>query len=134
MADKQAITEVLSRAAYCYDQHDLDGLGACLTQDAVFSLTVQGNEVGPFEGKDAIMKLYADSMESQTDQRRHVVSNVFFESADGDTATVVSYLTLISVQDGELQVISSGYYRDEVVDEGGAWRIKRRALALDRPY
>ena len=48
--------------------------------------------------------------------------------------TAVSYLVLISIKDGELNVISSGVYRDSVVRDGDAWRITLRNLHLDLPY
>ena len=62
------------------------------------------------------------------------MTNLFFEDETDDSITAISYLVLISIQDGELNVISSGVYRDEIVRDGDAWRITLRNLALDRPY
>jgi ketosteroid isomerase-like protein len=135
MADKQAITELLNKGGYAYDTGDVDFLTDMFTEDGRFELSITGvGPVGPFEGREAVRKLFADSLESQSDQRRHVVTNIFFEDETDDSITAYSYLVLITVKDGALDVISSGVYRDTVVRDGDAWRIKLRNLALDLPY
>ncbi|MFT4769990.1 MAG: hypothetical protein ACI8RN_003144, partial [Glaciecola sp.] len=106
--DRVAIQEVLARAAYGYDEKALDILEACLSPDAVFSIQVQGGDViGPFEGRDAIMGLYKQSMEQQTDQRRHVISNVFVMT-DSDEPEVISNLSLIATEDGKTELLTAG--------------------------
>ena len=135
MADKQAISDMLGKAGWAYDQGELDYLSGIFTEDALFTLTITGQgQVGNFEGRETIHGLYVGAKESQTDQRRHVVSNIFFEDETDDSVTAVSYLTLISVEDGALNVISSGIYTDKVVLEDGNWMIKHRDLVLDLPY
>jgi hypothetical protein len=42
------------------------------------------------------MKLMTDSLASQTDQRRHVTTNIVVRKETDDAAAVSSYLTLIS--------------------------------------
>jgi hypothetical protein len=58
----------------------------------------------------------------------------FFEDETDSSATAVSYLTLISITDGALNVISSGVYTDKVELVDGEWLIRHRDLALDLPY
>jgi 3-phenylpropionate/cinnamic acid dioxygenase small subunit len=133
--DKLAIHELLARAAYGLDVRDLDMLTSCFAEQAVMTLRIAGGDlVGPFDGRDAIMKLMADSMEEQTDQRRHVTTNIFFESEGEDTASVVSNLTLLGTEDGQIRLISAGVYQDEVVREGTQWKLKKRHIELDLPY
>lgn len=135
MADRQAISEMLGKGGWAYDTPDVDYLADMFIEDGRFELSIDGvGPVGPFEGRAAIRKLYEDSLASQTDQRRHVVTNIFFEDETDDSVTAVSYLVLLSIQDGALKVISSGVYRDAVVRDGDSWRIKVRNLALDLPY
>lgn len=135
MADKQAVSEMLGKAGWAYDEGHLDYLAGIFTDDALFTLSIEGQgQVGNFEGKDTIMGLYEGAKEAATDRRRHVVSNIFFEDETEGSITAVSYLTLISIQDGALNVISSGVYTDKVELVGGAWLIKHRDLALDLPY
>ena len=134
-SNKLAIHELLSRAAYGFDERRLDMLEQCFTADAIMTINITGSgEVGPFEGREAIMKLMTDSMAAQTDVRRHVISNFFFETTAKNAAKVVSSLVVSSVDNGEINVIISGIYRDDVVKKEGAWRISRRHLDLDIPF
>lgn len=132
--DKLAIHELLSRSAYAFDEQQLDMLEACFTEDAVFSIRIAGGDmVGPFTGREDIMNLYRSSLESQTDVRRHVVSNIFFESEDGDPV-VISNLTLMATENGEIKLLTAGIYRDTVRSTADGWRLLNRHLDLDRPY
>ena len=80
------------------------------------------------------MKLMTDSMAEQTDQRRHVVSNIFFEGEREGNPVVVSNLTLMATENGEIQLLSAGVYRDTVCRVNGDWQILDRYLELDKPY
>ncbi|HET6592533.1 MAG TPA: nuclear transport factor 2 family protein [Xanthomonadales bacterium] len=134
-SDKLKVQELLSRAAYCFDERKLDGLAECFTSNATMLVRIAGvGDVGPFKGRDAIMKLMSDTLESQDDVRRHVISNFFFEAEDKKAATVVSSLVVCSVARGKINVIISGIYRDEVVRKAGVWRICNRRLDLDLPF
>jgi 3-phenylpropionate/cinnamic acid dioxygenase small subunit len=131
---KLAIHELLGKAAYAYDQRDLDLLESCFDIDAVMSMRIAGGGlIGPFEGRDAIMQLMKNSMAEQTDVRRHVVSNIFFESI-GEQPVVISNLTLLSTQGGVASLLATGIYRDTVVEEDGSWRLRSRHLDLDSTY
>ncbi len=133
--DKFAILEVLSRSAYAYDERKLDMLEACFTSDAAFGIQIAGVEepIGPFEGIEAIMGLYRGSLEAQTDVRRHIVSNAFFES-DGDEPVVISNLTLFATENGEAKLLCTGVYHDQMKRTDNGWCIHRRHLDLDSPY
>ena len=49
--DRLAITEVLNRMAYYYDEGHLDELGACFADDAIMSMQIAGGDmVGPSRG------------------------------------------------------------------------------------
>lgn len=134
-SDKLQIQELLSRAACYFDERRLEQLATCFAPDATMLVQISGvGEVGPFEGREAIMKLMADTLASQTDVRRHVISNFFFEDEAGDRASVVSSLVVFSVENGAISVIISGIYRDEVVRADGVWQIGNRHLALDLPF
>ncbi len=133
--DKLAIHELLNRAAYGLDVRDLDILASCFAEQAVMTLRIAGGDlVGPFDGREAIMKLMTDSMEEQTDQRRHVTSNMFFESEGKDAATLVSNLTLLATANGQIRLVSAGTYQDEVARQGSEWKLVKRHIELDLPY
>lgn len=134
-ADKLAIHELLSRAAYSFDERNMDMLEQCFTPDATMLVNITGSgEVGPFEGRAAIMELMKATLDAQTDVRRHVISNFFFESEGETEATAVSSLVVCSVEHGKIDVIISGIYRDDVMKGGDDWRISHRHLDLDLPF
>lgn len=135
VADKLLIQELLSRAAYALDVHSLERIEACFTPDASMTVNIAGGTVvGPFEGRDAIMGLMAASIEAQTDVRKHVVSNLFFEEADGDTAHTVSNLTLFATENETNKLVTTGVYRDQLKKVDGQWGIAVRQIDLDMPY
>ena len=133
--DKLLIQEMLSRAAYSFDERKLDMLEQCFWPDATMLVHITGTgDVGPFEGRDAIMKLMKDTLDSQTDVRRHVISNFFYEAESSASASVVSNVVVFSVENGKIDVIISGVYRDDVTKADGRWGISHRHLDLDLPF
>ncbi len=134
MDKRQAITEILGRLAWAFDTGQLDYFATVYLQDSRFTLSIAGKSVGDFQSLDTIMGLYRGAKASQTDQRRHCVSNVFFAEESDTAATVISYLTLIATQDGTTKLLSAGMYTDYFVLADGRWRLKHRDLVLDAPY
>jgi hypothetical protein len=133
--DKLAIYELVNRSAWSYDSARLDVMGECFTSDATMSFRIGGGDlIGPYAGRDAIIQRIRDSLNAQNDQRRHVISNMFFLSEERGRATVSSNLTLLVIAAGQLRVLSSGLYRDVVCRAAGAWRIAERLLELDLPF
>jgi 3-phenylpropionate/cinnamic acid dioxygenase small subunit len=134
-ADRLEISELLSRAAYALDERNVGMLSDCFSEEANFSMRIAGGDIiGPFEGRESIMKLMTDSMDQQTDKRRHVVSNIFFKSSGGKNLSVVSNLTLFATENEEIQVLSAGVYHDQVVKKDNNWELLQRHLELDKSY
>lgn len=133
--ERLAILDLVSRAAWGYDEARLEVVTKCFAADAVMTVAVAGVETPTrVEGRDAIVGLIRSAIASQNDQRRHLVSNVFFESDGAAEPIVVSTLALVVVANGAARVLSCGTYRDVMVREDDTWRIRRRDLALDLPY
>ena len=132
--DRLAISEVLNRMGYYYDEGHLDEPGACFTDDAIMSMQIAGGDmVGPFEGRDNIMELYRGAKSTQTDVRRHDITNILFD-ASGDTLAVTPYLTLFATENAETKLLTTGVYRDQVAQVNGEWKIVRRHIDLDSAY
>ncbi len=134
LEQKLAIHELLGRAAYAYDERDMDALGSSFDLHAAMTMRIaRGDLIGPFEGRAGIMQLMTNSMAQQTDVRRHVISNIFFEST-GEQPVVISNLTLLATQDGVASLLATGVYRDTLVEDSGIWRIRSRHVELDSSY
>ena len=132
--DRLTISELLNRMAYYYDENHLDDLAACFATDAVMSMQIAGGDmVGPFEGRDSIMELYRGAKSSQTDVRRHNITNIMFDASE-DALAVTSYLTLYATENAETKLLTSGVYRDQVGQIDGEWKIARRHIDLDSAY
>jgi 3-phenylpropionate/cinnamic acid dioxygenase small subunit len=134
LEQKLNIHELLGRAALAYDERDMTTLEAGFAASANMSMRIAGGDlIGPFEGRDAIMKLFTDSMATQTDVRRHVVSKIFFDES-GANPVAISNLTLVATENGEIQLLTAGIYRDTMVQENGNWCIANRHIELDKSY
>ena len=132
--EKLAIHELLGRAALAYDERDMPTLESGFSANANLSMRIAGGDlIGPFEGREAIMKLFTDSMAEQTDVRRHVVSNIFFDESDEDPIAI-SNLTLVATENGEITLLTAGIYRDTLVQFDGNWCISHRHIELDKSY
>jgi 3-phenylpropionate/cinnamic acid dioxygenase small subunit len=134
MSVRESIADLVARYAWAYDTRDWDALIACFTPDALLTLRVAGGELaGPFRGHTEIMRLMRDSAAAQDDRRRHVCTNLVVDLSGPGAASARSYLTLCSVRDGRLEVLCTGTYTDEVVQDGQSWRLRSRHIELDLP-
>jgi 3-phenylpropionate/cinnamic acid dioxygenase small subunit len=133
VADRSRIHELLSRFAWASDQGDLEVLSACLTDEVLFFISRADGyeEVGPLDGKEALLEHLKKDIESRSAQERYLVSNVFLEEEGNASATVVSYATITTVSEGKSQLVSTGWTRDKVMFEDGRWKISERRMEFD---
>lgn len=134
MTDRSALEDLANRYSLAYDTADLDTIESVFTKDATFSMKIAGNEPMSFGPRDAIMDLMRNSLSSQTDQRRHVNSNLIVEGTDGGVTRTKHYLTLLATEDGQISLLSAGLYSAEVVEEDGTLRFRSLHLDLDKAY
>ena len=71
-----------------------------------------------------------ETTNAQTDQRRHVITNIMVE-ADG---TARANLTLVVIDGGNVEVKTAGVYTVQLVEEDGGLRFKRMQLDLDAGF
>lgn len=135
MSLRHELENALARYALAYDDGDLDGVERSFAEDSVLTLQIAGNDlVGPMTGRPEIMKLFRDSHESQTDQRRHITTNILVTETGENSAATVSYVVITSAENGALTVLTTGKYEDEWSRDGGEWQLTKRHIALDLPY
>jgi 3-phenylpropionate/cinnamic acid dioxygenase small subunit len=132
MADREAIQELLARYAWASDERKYDELADVLTSDASYLLESRdGRRVGPYAGRAAIVDGVRIMKESQTDQRRHALSNYVFLEDQEDAAVVRYYLALYAVTPGLARLVTTGWGRAGVVRHGDGWRIKEKYWLFD---
>ncbi len=134
MSDRAAIEDLANRYSLAYDTADLETMETVFTEDATFSMVIAGGDKMSFGPRDAIMKLMRDSMASQTDQRRHVNSNLIVEGAEDGVIRTKHYLSLFATENGEISILTAGLYSSEIVEEGGSLRFRSLHLDLDKAY
>ena len=134
MTVREDIKNTLATWTVGYDERSVPMMASCFTQDAVMTLDIGETKMGPFEGHAEVMKHFTDHHEIQTDQRRHVTTNVVLEDVTDSSARSTSYLSLWVTEDNAVRLQAAGVYRDEWTNAEGPWRIRRRHLTLDVHY
>jgi uncharacterized protein (TIGR02246 family) len=134
--DRLLVAERIARYGWAYDERDPAALADCFTEDGVWEGLLMGRDaVGPFTGRSAIVDFLAEFWQTQTDQRRHMFSNVVVEDISPAAATAHAYLLLTSASEGVLTPVSSGPYRFALArGADGAWRIRHLAAGFDVPF
>lgn len=129
------IEALLIKAANDLDERNFSGMEACFAEDT--KVVIRVDSIGlaeTLEGREALMALVKDRVAAQTDKRRHIITNVLIEPEGENRARAISYLTLLSIEDGKVDVLTSGCYRDLVVYRDDIWLIAEREIELDLPY
>lgn len=134
MADRSAIEDLFARYAWGMDSRQFHFTNDTFAEDAEFTLDIQGTAaIEPLRGS-GIGEFIESTTREQTDQRRHVITNVHLEDAGEDEAKAIAYLTLMVTENGELHAQATGVYTTRVARSGGVWRFAHMHLDLDRPF
>jgi hypothetical protein len=135
MIDRNSLEQLFAQYGWPMDTKDFGNLNIVFAKDAKFTVQIAGGDTyGPIEGRQAIYDFVSQTVGAQTDQRRHVITNTRIERATDDGATATAILTLLVVDNGQIEVKSSGLYRGEIVKEDGDWRFSDLHLYLDLPF
>jgi SnoaL-like domain len=129
------LAEPLARYCWAYDERRAELLADCFTEDGVWEGNVSAAEVvGPFRGRERIVEWLTGFWPHQHDQRRHVLNNFLIESRSATAAEVYAYLQLYAARDGAVKLETTGFYRVQLVADGGRWRIRRLFAGFDAPF
>ncbi|MHB8072422.1 nuclear transport factor 2 family protein [Desulfosporosinus fructosivorans] len=134
--DRWLIMETLSKYAWGYDDNDMEMMGDSFTEDGIMNMKItNGTVYNPMLGRNAIVKIMGDIRNSQTDQRRHIISNPIFLRLEKNSAEVITFLTLTAAENNTVKLVTTGTYRDLVVKgSDGVWRSKQKDLVMDCPF
>lgn len=134
-ADRQVICERIARYCWAYDERRTEALSDCFTQDAVWEGNVLGRiPIGPFVGRDRVVRWLTEFWPHQHDQRRHMILNTIVERQTREKATTLSYLLLMSSDGRAAKLETTGFYRTDYRLEDGVWRIERLIAGFDAPF
>jgi hypothetical protein len=135
MIDRDSLEQLFAQYGWPMDSKEFPTLNEVFTKDSKFTVQIAGGDTyGPIEGREAIYDFVSQTVGAQTDQRRHVITNMRVESSSGDSTTATAILSLLVIDNGRIEVKSSGLYRGVIVQEDGAWRFADLHLYLDLPF
>lgn len=135
VADRLAIAERVHLYGWGYDERNRDLLAGCFTEDGTWEGHIMGvDSVGPFVGREALADFLTSFWDEQTDQRRHIFTNVVVSDITETTGVAHAYLMLTASTGGEMQPVTVGPYRLEMRKEADIWRISRLAAGFDAPF
>lgn len=129
------IQQCINRYCWGFDDRRLDVMGDCFLETATWDASVMGEvSIGPFIGREQILEWLSRFWKYQTDQRRHVFTNLVVDSLEGNTAVAYCYLLLLGTSNSETQLESSGFYRFTLQYEEGRWFIAALTAGFDAPF
>lgn len=134
MSALDAIKDTIARASWAADEHDADMLADSYMPDATSRIDIGDVELPTAQGRDFIVGFMTQFWSQQTDQRRHYHSNWQVEALSDSSATVVSLGLIVVITDSEASILTTGWYRDQLINQGDRWRIQARHLHLDKPF
>lgn len=121
--DTVEISSALALWAHIMDDHQLDRLGECLTDDAIWDGSIFGFE--PVVGLDAI----ATVLSVPGHAKAHHATNIVVSEGPGDEVRARSKgLSLL-----EGGGVASVVYADDLRRTDAGWRISRRVIQLTWP-
>ena len=134
--DRLVIAERIARYGWAYDERDRTALADCFTPDGVWQgVIMDQHRVEPIHGAPAIADWLAGFWDTQSDQRRHVFTNLVVGEPDAEQATAHAYLVLLSSHDGTTMPVTAGPYRFTMRRTGdGLWRIAVLSAGFDAPF
>ena len=128
------IAGFVARSNYGVDQQRRDLVEQAWVEEGRFEFHLDGEVVRKAEGRETILsRLDAAWAKGPAGTSRHVITNLWVEHSDDETARVFYYLTLVSGRAQPPRIIATGVYRDDLVRRDGAWRWRERLLELDGP-
>jgi len=134
MSAYQTVCEVMSRFLLGVDEQDAEMIRSTLLEDAQTGMVLDGQKAGPPPGREGIVGYLEEFWRTQSDQRRHVLSNAILESETPGGAVASFYLTLYATKDRVLRPLATGKYRVQFVLKNGSGWIRHIELVLDGPF
>jgi hypothetical protein len=133
--DRWLIGERISRYGWAFDERRADLIADNFTADAVWEGTIRDEEqLGPIEGREAVVAWLTEFWPRQHDQRRHAIVNTVIEELSETEALAHAYQLLFAARLGEVALETTGFYRFHLRFEDGGWRIAHLFSGYDASF
>ncbi|HWS46417.1 MAG TPA: nuclear transport factor 2 family protein [Acidimicrobiia bacterium] len=138
MIDPAALTDLLGKWWFNYDEGDFDVLTTLLTEDVHFTCRTDTDTVAWAEfaradarGRDTVMFWQKEHRRNSPYPLRHNGSNAHIVEQRGTEAAFASYIHVTQIVNEMPVPIPGGVVRGVVRDEGGVLRIAELHVVLD---
>lgn len=126
------VMERLYRYGWAVDERRDDLLADCFTENAVWDAVSMGvDEIGPFTGREAVVKFLTGFQSVEDDQRRHIFTNVLVDGLTTTSAVVHAYFMLTASRNAFMTPVTVGPYRVQMLKQEDVWRIEHMTGGFD---
>jgi hypothetical protein len=128
VADRLAITNLISAYSIEIDTFNLDAWFDLFTQDAVFIARDPGHPQAELSGEPfrKLVRQRFGAFQRTGEARRHLISTVLFVEQTKDTAHTVMFGLLTNVKNGKtFEALTNLNYEGWYAKSNGAWKITR---------
>ncbi|WP_370205880.1 nuclear transport factor 2 family protein [Pararhodobacter marinus] len=132
VAMRLGIAELFARYGIAHDEVDVPAMRDLWAEDGVLQVSLGGPVFETHEGRDAICANFARVAGTQTDQRRHAVTNLEITLEGVGRASARAY-GIVPAADGSgiRVVVTCVYTADLVCGAEGLWRFARLWIGMD---
>jgi hypothetical protein len=126
--DRLDIQDAIARYAWALDTANVEAFVSCFCEEGVL-IWDAFDAPDRWEGAEALRAFICFFRDLPTSAgRQHHVSNIVV-TGTREAAHATSYVTVVLRQgDGPHAVNVMGYYEDELMREGGTWRLRQRVI------
>jgi 3-phenylpropionate/cinnamic acid dioxygenase small subunit len=138
-ADKEAIYELLIRAATLLDEDKFLDWLELFAENAQYEMLFRNREIGGLD--DYLMKLYKHELVQamtllpnhvvDAAKRLHIVSNVLIKASEKTAESRCSFTVYRTAEQGKSTLYAVGHSEDSLVKENGRWLFLKRRVVLD---
>jgi hypothetical protein len=122
MLDREAIRDLPVRYCHYVWTNDVEAMLGIFTLDGILSTIGDDNQERETKGQDALRRFYTNLDQFKP---RPYIHNHVLELLGGGKAKGTCYVELRAVT-RDMEWVGTGYYHDEYVKDGGAWKFKAR--------
>ncbi|MBL1421417.1 MAG: nuclear transport factor 2 family protein [Alphaproteobacteria bacterium] len=127
-----AISEVFARYGMAHDEIDIPAMGDVFAEDGILEVSIAGPVFERHVGRAAIMKNFKFVTSTQSDQRRHAISNLEISMSEDSRAEARAYGIVTSADsDGIRLAVSCVYTAELVYNADGLWYFARLWIGMD---
>lgn len=132
IAARLAINELFARYGIAHDEIDLVAFGEVFADDGILEVSIAGPVFERHRGRAEIIANFERVAGTQSDQRRHAITNIELSNVTETSAEARAYgIVTAADPDGVRVTVSCCYTADVTLCTDGLWRFARLWIGMD---